>query len=98
MVKKDLRSELIALERKVLLMINEHKKAREEIDLLRNENQELRNELKRKTEQIGNFQNNIKITKIVGSMVEREQNPTELKQAINEYIKEIDKCIALLSQ
>jgi capsule polysaccharide export protein KpsE/RkpR len=98
MLKKDIRTELIALERKVLLLVSEHKRAKEEIVSLKSENESLRDELKRKVEQVGNFQNNLKITKIVDSMVVHKQNPTELKQVINEYIKEIDKCIAQLSQ
>ena len=55
-------------------------------------------ELQRKSEQIGSFQNNLKISSIVDSMVVKDNNTAELKQVINDYIKEVDKCIAQLSQ
>ncbi len=98
MSDKDLRTELISLERKILMLVNETKKAKEEIAYLRHQNLELKDELKKKRDQIGSFQNTAKISKIVDSMVENEDDTTELKQVINDYIKEIDKCIAHLSQ
>ena len=98
MLDKDLRTELISLERKILMLVNETKKAKEEIAYLRHQNLELKDELKKKRDQIGSFQNTAKISKIVDSMVENEDDTTELKQVINDYIKEIDKCIAHLSQ
>ncbi|MEM8895688.1 MAG: hypothetical protein AAGC88_13985 [Bacteroidota bacterium] len=98
MANVDLRGELSSLERKVLLLVSEHKKTKEEVLLLKQQNQDLKGELSRKNEQIGSFQNNLKISSIVDSMVVKENNTAELKQVINDYIKEVDKCIAQLSQ
>ena len=98
MSQKDLRSELSTLERKVQLLVSEHKKTKYEVDLLKQQNLQLREELDSKNSQIGRFQNTTKISKIVDSMVVRQVNTTELKQVINSYITEIDKCIAQLSQ
>lgn len=47
-------------------------------------------------EQIKNFQNQDNITKIVNTIAADAANATELKLKINEYIREIDKCIAYL--
>jgi len=49
-----------------------------------------------KEEQIKNFQNQENITKIVDAMAGNPANSTELKLKLNEYIREIDKCIAYL--
>ncbi len=98
MANVDLRSELSSLERKVLLLVSEHKKTKEEVQQLKQQNLDLKGELLRKNEQIGSFQNNLKISSIVDSMVVKDNNTAELKQVINDYIKEVDKCIAQLSQ
>lgn len=97
-MKGNLRSEITALERKVLILVSEFHKLKEELTFYKSENEQLKQELKSKSEQIGNFQNNLKITKIVDGIVVGGQNPTELKRVIDEKIKEIDKCIAHLSQ
>lgn len=91
--------ELQALERKIHLLLKDHKSLKEENQFLKNENLQIKSVLHEKEEQINSFQNQIKITKIVNSIaVDTEnENTTELKLKINEYIKEIDKCIAHLS-
>jgi DNA-binding protein H-NS len=98
MANTDIRGELSSLERKVLLLVSEHKKTKQEIVQLKQQNQDLKTELHRKSEQIGSFQNNLKMSSIVDSMVVNDNNTAELKQVINDYIKEVDKCIAQLSQ
>ena len=49
-----------------------------------------------KEQEIKNFQNRDNITKIVNTIAADAANATELKLKINEYIREIDKCIAYL--
>jgi hypothetical protein len=48
--------------------------------------------------QVANFQNQDKITKIVTNTTVEKEESTELKHKLNEYIREIDKCIAHLSE
>ncbi len=91
-------SELTILERRVTLLINQHNQLKEELKLLREENTNLKAVLAEKDEEINNFQKTIKISKIVDNAVANKFETTELKRTINEYIKEIDKCIAHLSQ
>lgn len=79
-------------------MINDQKNLKGENEVLKSQNQELLQHLKAKEDQIDNFKNQDKITKLVDSMVVSGGDSTELKQVINEYIKEIDKCIAHLSE
>ncbi|MFT6053850.1 MAG: hypothetical protein ACJASP_000734, partial [Roseivirga sp.] len=45
-----------------------------------------------------NFKNQDKITKIVNNTTVEREESTELKHQLNEYIREIDKCIAHLSE
>jgi predicted nucleic acid-binding Zn-ribbon protein len=92
-----LRKEFSALERKVSLLLNEHKKIRTELSQLQSENAGLRDELKERDELIANFQNKFKISKIVNSIDTEGHDTSELKRKIDEYIKEIDRCIAHVS-
>ncbi|MCA6077934.1 hypothetical protein [Fulvivirga sedimenti] len=92
-----LRNEFSSLERKVSLLLNEHKKLRSELAGVQAENEGLREELKQRDEQITGFQNKFKISKIVNSIDTEGQDTSELKRKIDEYIKEIDKCIAHIS-
>ncbi len=98
MTDNPLRSELNNLERKLILLLNEHKKLKSSVEALRNENQELREVIKQKETVLSDFQNKDKISKIVNGMVVGEGNTTELVEVIDEYIKEVDKCIAHLSE
>ncbi len=82
----------------MILLINDHKTLKGENELLKSQNQELKHHLKAKEDLIDNFKNKDKISKLVDSVVVNNGDTTELKQVINEYIKEIDKCIAHLSE
>ena len=44
------------------------------------------------------FQNQIKISRIAGSVGADREDASELKKKIDDYVDEIDKCIAHLSQ
>ncbi|MTI19863.1 hypothetical protein E1176_02390 [Fulvivirga sp. RKSG066] len=93
-----LKSSLASLERKINLLIGERKSLLTEVEVLKNENADLKASLNKKDEQIGNFQNKIKISKIVNEIDTEDGNASELKRKIDDYIKEIDKCIAHLSK
>ena len=98
MDREILNSEFQALERRLKLLLNEHKALKEEIQFLKDENTQLKVSVKTKDDHLNNFQNKIKISKLVGSMAVEHEDTAELKQMINNYIKEIDKCIAHLSE
>jgi chromosome segregation ATPase len=93
-----LKSNLNGLERKILVLLNEHKAVKNEVSDLKSENLELKKILKAREEQLSNFKNQIKITKIVDYINPEDGSVSELKRKVDEYIKEIDKCIAHLSQ
>ena len=52
---------------------------------------------KKLNEQSKNFKNSDKFTKIVANNLKNAGDPAELKEKIDEYILEIDKCISQLS-
>lgn len=98
MEKDGLQSDIQALERKLKILINDYSGLKQEINELKRENEELRSTIKNKDNQLDGFQNRIKISKIVDYVSTGENNLPELKQKIDDYIKEIDKCILLLSK
>ena len=93
-----LKTNLSGLERKILVLLNDHKTIKEEIQRLKMENYELKGDLKKRDDQLSNFKNQIKITKIVDHMNPEDGSASELKRKVDEYIREIDKCIAHLSR
>lgn len=93
-----LNTNLNGLERKILVLINEHKALKDEVRSLKLENHDLKSSLKGRDDQLSNFKNQIKITKIVDNINPEDGSVTELKKKVDEYIREIDKCIAHLSR
>lgn len=74
------------------------------IQLMEQENAALKQELaglkklvQEKEESLEHFKNQIKISKIVSNIPVENKASTELKERINNYIKEIDKIVDYLS-
>jgi chromosome segregation ATPase len=86
------------LEAKLKKLLQEHQVLKNRIMGLEAENNQLNSRLLQKDEELKNFQNQEKITKLVTSIAEGTQDNTELKLRINEYIKEINRCIVYLSE
>lgn len=93
-----LKTTLTSLERKLYVLLNEHKQLKDEVKFLKSENEGLQESVRLRDEQLDNFTNQIKITKIVNRLNPEEGSTSELKKKVDEYIREIDKCIAHLSQ
>ncbi|MEO0331367.1 MAG: hypothetical protein AAF223_06755 [Bacteroidota bacterium] len=91
-------SEITTLERKVEMLLAEHKSLREKLQQAQLDNEELKRVLTSREEEIDNFKKSIKISKLAQFTVANQSETTEVKRTINEYIKKIDKCIAHLSQ
>ncbi len=98
MADNPLRSELNNLERKLILLLNDFSNKDEEIAVLKTENAALKAQLTDREGQLSNFQNKDKISKLVNGMVVNENDTEALSGLLNEYIKEVDKCIAHLSE
>ena len=93
-----LKFEIDNLERKVKLLISEHRKMRSELIAMKAENDELKGKINSKDGELSNFQNKFKISKLVGNMAVGKEDTKELKEVLDGYIHEIDKCIAQLSE
>ena len=98
MATEKLHAQLQSLERKLILLINEHKSLKSQYKHLKDQNLALNNQLNSRNEQVQSFQNQIKISKIAGSVGADRRDASELRKKIDEYIIEIDRCIAHLSQ
>ena len=98
MDQEALKANLNGLERKILLLLNEHKALKEELRVIKLENHDLKSSLKTRDDQLSNFKNQIKITKIVDQINPEDGSASELKRKVDEYIREIDKCISYLSR
>lgn len=93
-----LKTNLNGLERKLQILIGEHKSLKDQVTLLKQENQELKSGLRSRDEQLLNFKNQIKISKIVDNLNPENGSSSELKKKVEEYIHEVDRCIAYLSR
>ena len=98
MNKQKLNDKLETLEAKLSKLLAQHDTIKSQLKASEKENRELKDTLAKQNDEIKNFQNQEKITKIVSSIADDTQNSNELKLKINEYIKEIDRCIAYLSE
>jgi hypothetical protein len=82
-------------------IIRRNEQLRQECIGLREENEQLHLKLKGHELQVQELENNLKLLKLAkqisGSSNGNGEEKTELKKKINEFIKEIDKCVALLN-
>ena len=93
-----LKSSLTGLERKIQMLLTERQNLRKEIEDLKNENQQLKSAVKVRDEQLGGFQNQLKMAKLVDRIHPDDGSASEMKKRVDEYIREIDRCIAHLSR
>lgn len=94
-------SELIQFQRikeKVITLINKVQSLELELNELKIEKKQFLMKIDEQSETLKSFQNQEKISKIVTGVSVDGEKTTELKLKINEYIKEIDKCISHLSE
>jgi uncharacterized protein (DUF3084 family) len=90
-------NEITSLERKLSLLINQHQQLKSKLQQLEIENNELKLTVVRKEEQVAQFQNKLKIGKLVSNVKADKSESAELKKKLDDYIKEIDKCIVHLT-
>ena len=86
------------LERKIQLVLNENKQLKDELNSTRQENGTLKEKMKSQEANLNSFQDQMKINKLVNNKVVSDGDSAQLKETIDGYIKEIDKCIAHLAE
>ncbi len=85
------------LENKIKKLLESHYYIQEEMKEYKNENEVLRKQLDFKNDELKNFQNQYKISKIANVVVDDKKLSSEYKLKINEYIREIEKGLAYLN-
>lgn len=86
------------LERKIQLVLTENKRLKDELNHTIEENGSLKEKMKSQEANLTSFQDKMKINKLVNSTVVSDGDSVQLKETIDGYIKEIDKCIAHLAE
>jgi len=97
MAAESIDQKLLQLENNLKSLIHSQQKEREAKAQLLQKNNQLQAEVEALKAQLLDFQNQDKIAKIVSSTTVEKEESTELKLKLNEYIKEIDRCISHLS-
>lgn len=98
MLIKDLDHKVNNLQIRLTTLLKEYKSLKEKLADSDREKKELQSRLEQREQELINFQNQDKISKIVSSIADETHGHTELKLKVNELIREIDKCIAHLSE
>tara|TARA_B100000787_G_scaffold99046_1_gene73103 strand:- start:359 stop:640 length:282 start_codon:yes stop_codon:yes gene_type:complete len=86
------------IEVKLGKLIDKYQKIKQEVLILQQENEDFVVSLKLKEVEILNLQEKVKLMNISKSVDASKQEVKETKLKINEYVREIDKCIALLNK
>jgi predicted nucleic acid-binding Zn-ribbon protein len=89
--------ELIHLKSRVAELIKGYSALRDELAMVRSEKDTLADELVGKETELGNFKKEFDRVKLSGAMLGDGDEPQDAKKRINELVREIDNCIALLN-
>lgn len=82
---------------KVETLMVKYARANEENRRLAEENEKLRAQKKERDETIRTLDHKIGVLKTAGSVGGNPEDKAEIRQKVNEYIREIDRCIAMLN-
>jgi predicted nuclease with TOPRIM domain len=108
MAESQIFTRFISLEMKLKGLFKDYIEVKKQLIEVKNENEKLRNDLyesqketqelqKNLNQQIKNFKKSDKFTKIAIDNLKSTGNHADLKEKIDEYISEIEKCINQLS-
>jgi hypothetical protein len=87
------------IEKKVLKIISLYRSSQSEKEEILLMNEKLKSDLNEKNNLIKSLEEKIKLLRITKSVATQENEINkESRQKINEYVREIDKCIALLNK
>ena len=81
-------------------LLKKHEQVKKECATLKEEREQLHRLLKERDAKVNELQDHLKVLKLakqVSVSGAGDEEKVELKRKINEFIKEIDKCVALLN-
>jgi predicted nucleic acid-binding Zn-ribbon protein len=90
--------ELVLLNRKIDDLVNNFNSLKEECRNLKTRNEALNSTLREREEKMKELEKKYDRIKLSGALLGEGENATEAKRRINELMREIDKCIALLDR
>ncbi len=86
------------LKLKVEKLVNLHERLIAEREQLVLSKEQLKDELRGKDEEIEELKEKNRLVKLAQAVSESDQNTRDIKIKINEYVREIDRCIALINR
>jgi uncharacterized protein YydD (DUF2326 family) len=94
---KDLSVRFANLFDKVETLLVKYARSRDELLRLRKENEELRQHQAERDDKIRELNDKIALLRTAREIGKEGEDRSVIRQKVNEYIKEIDRCIALLN-
>lgn len=94
----ELKTVVASLEGKIEKLVNLHRQTKQELLAIQTQQHNLTQTVTEQKKTITELEEKTKILKLSKSISSTKENTTELKLKINELIREVDKCIALLNK
>ncbi len=92
------KEKLDSIEKRAQQLVAAHVQLKDKYNSLKAEHSELMDLLKEQGAQLEEMENKLKVIKVAKQLgASPDDDKNDLKKKINEYIKEIDKCVALLN-
>ncbi len=89
---------LESIERKVEMLLEYCDALKEQNEILLNENENLLTNASGLKEQLKSLEEKHRILKLARTFAEGDEKTLDIKAKINDFVREIDKCIAILSR
>jgi chromosome segregation ATPase len=90
--------ELTLLNKKIEELFDRYNNLRTKNVELKNENESIKHVLQERNEKIQELETKYERIKISGALMGEGENAAEAKKKINELVREIDRCVALLNR
>ena len=90
--------ELIVLNRKLDELLERYSNLRSEVTNLKNGNEVLKATLQDREEKMKELEIKYERVKLSGALLSEGENAFEAKKKLNELVREIDRCVALLNR
>lgn len=85
------------IEKKIIRVLSNYKGLKLHNDELIREKKQMKEMLLEKDQKIEELENKLKMIKIAENLPTGEEDKQQIKKKINTFVKEIDKCIAMLN-
>lgn len=86
------------LEERISILINRYKMLKDKYSKLEEENRRLSDELEESNNSYSDLESKFNIFRLAMSVSGQTEDKTEAKRRINQIVRDIDKCIALLNK